>query len=255
MGTLAARPSSWTAAWVVPALADGRLPRVEMAGQQRFLMVIGALAVAGAGWVAFKVLGAPDLPVRAALGTRDTTGFQGYILGSADAPVEVVEYADFQCPSCAGFDQVQFPDFKRRLIDAGKVRFVYRDFPLDDIHPLARLASHTAACANDQGKFWEVKGEIYRRHGEWAFANTRGAYGTFGEIVADAGGNRSEWESCMESGRHAARIQASSEEGARLGVGSTPTFLIQGRLYPGGSSDEFVRVVDSLIAAGAAPVP
>lgn len=226
-----------------------------MAGQQRFLWVIGALAVAGAGWVGWKVFGAPNLPVRAAAGVRDTTGFQGYVLGSAEAPVEVVEYADFQCPGCAGFDQVQFPDFKRRLIDAGKVRFVYRDFPLDEIHPHARLAAHAAACADDQGKFWDVKQAIYRRQGEWAFASTRSAYGIFGEALAAAGGNRGDWESCMESGRHAARIQSSSEEGSRLGVGSTPTFLIDGKLYPGGSSDEFVRLVDSLIAAGAAPVP
>lgn len=240
---------------MVTALADGRRLRVEMAGQQRFLVVIGALAVAGAGWVGWKVFGAPDLPVRAAMGVRDTTGFQGYVLGSADAPVEIVEYADFQCPSCAGFDQVQFPDVKRRLIDAGKARFIHRDYPLDDIHPHARLAAHAAACADDQGKFWDVKDGIYRRQGEWTFGNTRKAYGIFGEIVAAAGADRSAWESCMESGRHAARIQSSSEEGSRLGVRSTPTFLIGGQLYPGGASDEFVRVVDSLIAAGAAPVP
>ena len=226
-----------------------------MAGQQRFLLVIGALAVAGAGWVGYKVFGAPDLPVRAALGARDTTGFQGYAMGSADAPVEIVEYADFQCPSCAGFDQVQFPDFKRRLLDTGKARFVHRDYPLDDIHAHARLAAHAAACADDQGKFWEVKDGLYRRQAEWTFASQRGAYGIFGEIVAGAGAARADWEGCMESGRHAARIQASSEEGSRLGVRSTPTFLINGRLYPGGSSDELVAVVDSLIAAGAAPVP
>jgi protein-disulfide isomerase len=226
-----------------------------MAGQQRFLVIIGALAVAGAGWVAWKVFGAPSLPVVAATGTRDSTGFQGYVLGAAEAPVEIVEYADFQCPSCESFDQVQMPDFKRRLIDAGKVRFVYRDFPLDDIHPHARLAAHAAACADDQGRFWEVKDGIYRRQAEWSFGSTRKAYGIFGEIVATAGAERGAWEGCMESGRHAARIQASYEEGGRLGVGSTPTFLINGRLYPGGSSDEFVRLVDSLIAAGAAPVP
>jgi protein-disulfide isomerase len=253
IGTLAARPSSWTATGVVPALADGRLPRVEMAGQQRFLLVIGALAVAGAGWVAYKVLGTPDLPVRAAVGTRDTTGFQGYVMGAAEAPVEIVEYADFQCPHCAGFDQVQFPDLKRRLMDTGKARFVYRDFPLD--FPHSRLASHAAACADDQGKFWEAKDGLYRRQAEWSLGSTGKAYDIFGEIAAAAGANRTTWEACMEAGNHAARIEASHEEGARLGVRSTPTFLINGRLYPGESSDELVAVVDSLIAAGAAPVP
>lgn len=224
-----------------------------MAGQQRFLVVIGALAVAGAGWVAWKVLGAPDLPVVAAAGTRDTTGFQGYIMGSAEAPVEIVEYADFQCPHCAAFDQVQFPDVKRRLIDAGKARFVYRDFPLN--FPHSRLAAHAAACADDQNRFWEVKDGLYRRQVEWSIGTTGKAYGILGDIAAAAGADRASWEECMEAGRHAARIEASHAEGTRLGVGQTPTFLINGRLYQGESSDEFVRLVDSLIAAGAAPVP
>jgi len=224
------------------------------AGQQRFYLIFGAVAVAALGWLGWKVLGAPSLPVVAAAGTRDTTGFQGYVLGSAEAPVEIVEYADFQCPACAGFDQVQFPDLKRRLIDAGKARFVHRDYPLDG-HPHARIAAHAAACADDQGLFWGYKDALYRSQSQWSFQNTRGAYGTMGDQLAQLGGDRGQWEDCMESGKHAARIQASAEEGGRLGVGSTPTFLIGGRLYPGGSSDQFVAIVDSLIAAGAAPAP
>lgn len=226
-----------------------------MAGQQRFLLVLGGVAVAAVAWLGYRVLGAPSLPVRAAEGARDTTGFQGYVTGSPDAPVEIVEYGDYQCPVCAGFDQVQYPDIKARLIDTGKIRFVYRDFPLDTPHPHARLAAHAAACYNDQSRFWEGKAEIYRRHGEWNFGSTRQAYGIFGDIASSVGIDRGAWEGCMESGTHAARIQASLEEGTRIGVGSTPTFLIDGRLYPGGSSDAMVRLVDSLIAAGATSAP
>ena len=65
----------------------------------------------------------------------------------------------------------------KELRDAGKIRFVHRDWPLDEAHPHARLASHAAACYDDQGKFWEGKTEIYRRHGEWNFGSTREAYG------------------------------------------------------------------------------
>lgn len=222
-----------------------------MTGQNKFLLVLGVVAVGGGAWLLSKTLGAPDLPVRAAVGARDTTGFQGYVIGSPSAPVEVVEYADFQCPICAGFDQVQYPDIKARLIDAGKIRFVHRDFPLDQPHPHARLAAHAAACADDQGRFWEMKDAIYRRHATWNFASQRDAYRVFGEMAAAAGADRAAWEACMESGRHAARIQASYEEGARIGVGSTPTFLIAGRLYSISSSDRMVAIVDSLIAAGA----
>lgn len=223
-----------------------------MSGQTKFLVVLGAVAVAGGAWLFSKTLGAPDLPVRAAVGARDTTGFQGYALGAESAPVEVVEYADYQCPFCAGFDQVQFPDIKARLIDTGKIRFIYRDFPLDGAHVHARLSAHAAACADDQGRFWEVKSEIYRRHSEWNLAGERAAYTLFGDIAAAAGADRAAWEACMESGKHATRIQASYEEGARVGVGSTPTFLIEGRLYTLGSADEMVRIVDSLIAVDSA---
>jgi protein-disulfide isomerase len=223
-----------------------------MTGQNKFLVGLGLVAVAGVAWLLSRTLGAPDLPVRAAAGVRDTTGFQGYVIGSEAAPVEVVEYADFQCPVCAGFDQVQYPDIKVRLIDAGKVRFVHRDFPLDQPHPHARLAAHAAACADDQGRFWEMKSEIYRRHAEWNLAGQRAAYETFGAMAASVGADRTGWEACMESGRHAVRIQASYQEGTRLGVGSTPTFLIADRLYSIGSADQMVRIVDSLIAVGTA---
>jgi protein-disulfide isomerase len=218
-----------------------------MIGQRVFLVGLAVVGAAGAVWLVSKTIGAPDLPVRAAAGARDTSGFQGYVIGADTAPVEVVEYADFQCPVCAGFDQVQWPDLKARLIDTGKIRFVHRDFPLDNPHPHARLAAHAAACASDQGKFWEAKSEIYRRHAEWNFAGQRDAYGVFGDIAASVGADRAAWEACMESGRHAARIQASLEEGMRLGVGSTPTFLIGGRLYTLSSTDQMARIVDSLI--------
>lgn len=224
-----------------------------MAGQRRFYLIFGVVALAAFGWLGYKILGAPTLPVVAAAGTRDSTGFQGYALGAPEAPVEIVEYADFQCPHCGDFDQIQFPDLKRRLLDTGKARFVYRDYPLD--FPHSRLAAHAAACADDQGKFWEAKQGIFRRQMEWSPRSTARAYAILGEIAAAAGADRGSWETCMEGGNHAARIQASYEEGTRLGVRSTPTFLINGKLYPGGSIDEMVALADSLIAAGAAAVP
>lgn len=228
--------------------------RGRMAGQKYFYMVLGAVAVGGVAWLGMRTLGAPDLPVRAAQGTPDTTGFQGYILGSPDAPVEVVEYADFQCPACAGFDQVQWPDVKARLVDTGKLRFRYRDYPLDDIHPFARLAAHTAACANDQGRFWQIKERLYARQNDWAYVGSEGkAYDVFTEIAGAVGLDVGAWQGCMEAGTHAARIEASHAEALRVGAPSTPTFLLAGRIYPGMNAEMMVQLVDSLIASQAAP--
>jgi protein-disulfide isomerase len=222
-----------------------------MAGQKGFYRIMIFVAIAGVAWLGWRVMAGPTLPVTVASGVRDTTGFTGYLIGDANAPVEIVEYADFQCPACAGFDQVQYPDVKSRLVDAGKAKFRYRDFPLE-IHPEARLAAHAAACADDQGGFAAMKDALFQRQTAWSFQGDRKAYGIMGDLVSQLGLDRGGWEECMEAGRHAARIQASLEEGQRVGVGSTPTFLINGRLYPGMNSDAMVRLVDSLVTAASA---
>lgn len=219
-----------------------------MAGQKAFNVVLGAVAVAGVAWLLMRTLGAPNLPVTAAAGTPDTTGFTGYVIGSADAPVEIVEYADFQCPACANFDQVQWPDVKARLIDTGKLRLRYRDYPLDEIHPQARIAAHAAACADDQGRFWQMKNGIYSRQNDWAFKSGSKPYDVLGEIAGAVGADVNAWQACMKAGTHAARIEASHAEALRVGAPSTPTFLIGGRLYPGMNSDMMVQLVDSLAA-------
>jgi protein-disulfide isomerase len=223
-----------------------------MAGQKNFYRVLGIVALVGVAWLGWKMVSGPNLPVRVATGVRDTSGFTGYVLGSPDAPVEIVEYADFQCPQCADFDLVQMPDIKRRLIDTGKLRLVIRDFPLDQVHPEARLSAHAVACAADQGRFEQMKFGVYSTQARWSMRGDRKAYGILGDAAEQAGVNRADWEACMEAGSHAARIEASLAEGVRVGVGSTPTLLIDGRLHVGRrDSDVIVSIVDSLIAKAA----
>ena len=72
---------------------------------------------------------AVSIPANVVVTSADTSGFRGYVLGVPSAPVEITEYADFECPHCADFDQVQFPDINTRLIDPGKARLRFRDFP------------------------------------------------------------------------------------------------------------------------------
>lgn len=227
-----------------------------MAGQKGFLLVLGGIAVVGAGLIYMKVAGGvPSIPANTQVLESDTSGFRGYVLGSPDAPVEITEYADFQCPSCGGWESVQFPDVKARLIDAGKARFRYRDLPLD--FPYSRLAAHAAACADDQGRFWETKSAIYRSQQAWGGPGVPSgrAYDILTEAARTGGNDVAAWKECMESTRHAGRIQASLMEARSVGASSTPTLLIGGRLYPGIPSDQVVRIVDSLITAGSAATP
>lgn len=218
----------------------------------RSYLLIGALGLAGAAVLAYLVMKPKDvsIPANVTVLTADTAGFRGYVLGSDSAPVEITEYADFQCPACGTFDVLQFDVIKKQLIDSGLVRYRYRDFPLDQIHRHARVAAHAAACANDQGKFWEMKALIYSRQAEWSVL--RSAVGYFGDLAREIGLDRPPYDECMQSAKYAGRIEASFQEGSKLGVPSTPTFLIGGRLYPGAlSSDSLAAHVRRLVATPA----
>ncbi len=224
-------------------------------GMNRFYAVLGIVGVAGLAVIGYLALGggrSVSIPVDAAILAADTAGFRGYLLGSDSAPLEVTEYADYQCPGCQQFETLQFPQVKRQLIETGRVRWRYRDFPLDQIHPNARIAAHSAACANDQSKYWEQHRLIYEGQAEWSPQGNPA--GTFERYAQRAGLNLAEYKACMAEAKYAGRIQASHDEALKMNVGVTPTFLIAGRLYPGGmNSDALKRLVDSL--APVAPTP
>ncbi|MGH7702626.1 MAG: DsbA family protein [Gemmatimonadales bacterium] len=215
-------------------------------GLKPFYLVLGVAGVLGLAVLGYLVGRPPavSIPVDVKVLVSDTAGFRGYLLGSDTAAVEIAEYADYQCPSCLQFEEVQFPDVKERLIGSGRVRWRYRDFPLAQ-HQFSRLAAHSAACADDQGRFWEQHALIY--HGQPDWAEKRDASGTLRDYARQAGLDLAQYDACMTSAKYAGRIQASLDEGIAAGVNSTPTFLIGGRLYVGVQPyDRLKAVVDSL---------
>ena len=214
----------------------------------RFYLILLVVAVAGGGLLFWQVRrGVPSIPANVTVTAADTAGFQGYFLGNADAPVVITEYADYQCPACQTFDMVQFPDIVRQLVETGKVRWRYRDFPLNS-HPFARLAAHSAACADDQGRYWEQHASIYQGQSNWARETEPS--GTFRGYAERLGLDLKVYDECMMSAKYAGRIQASYDEGVRVGVNATPTFLIGDRLYGGlSNSDALKALVDSLTPA------
>src|SRR4026209_171084 len=209
-------------------------------GVNRFYLVLGAVALAGIAALMYQVRmpKAVSIPANATVLTADTAGFRGYQVGSDSALIEISEYADYQCPACQVFETIQFPAVREQLIATGKVRWRYRDFPLE-MHPNARVAAHAAACAEEQGKYWELHSAIYDRQPEWA--DSRNAAGILSQLAGTLGIDRGRFDTCMSSAKYAGRIQASLDEGVRQGVGSTPTFLIAGRLYPGALSSDSLR--------------
>jgi protein-disulfide isomerase len=155
----------------------------------------------------------PPLPT-----TGKVTNLKGYALGRADAPLTMVEFTDLQCPFCRQFVMTSFDDIRKNWIDTGKLRYISRDFPLD-FHAQAMPAARAARCAGEQGKFWEMRLALMRN------ANVLSAE----YITRTAGDLKLEskpFTACIASPKYDAEIQAETAEGAKLGVGGTPTFIM-----------------------------
>ncbi|HZM25873.1 MAG TPA: thioredoxin domain-containing protein [Gemmatimonadales bacterium] len=204
------------------------------------VLVVGAGAL---GWMLTRPR-TTSIPANVTVQASDTAGFRGYLLGSDTAKVEITEYADYQCPFCQTFDQLQMPTIKKDLIDSGRLRWRYRDFPLQQ-HPFSRLAAHSAACADEQSKYWPQHHSIYDSQQDWA--QLRDAAPKLRQYAQANGLDLGRYDSCMQSAKYAGRIQASYDEGVQVGVSATPTLMVGGRLYQGRlDSDAIARLVDSL---------
>jgi protein-disulfide isomerase len=161
-------------------------------------------------------------------------------LGPAGAPVTIVEYTDFQCPYCRR-GQETVDQVLERYKD--KVRVVHRDYPLDN-HPRARPAAQASYCAGEQGRFWEYRRSLLLQGGELADADL---HNSARSLNLDAAAFRS----CVLAGRHGDVIQKSLVEGQNLGVASTPTFFVNGRMLLGARSvEDFAAVIEEELARG-----
>lgn len=167
--------------------------------------------------------------------------------GAPNAPVTIVEFSDFECQFCSR-SVATIKKLEEKYGD--KLRVVYRDFPLEN-HRGAPRAAEAAHCAGEQEKFWEMHDKLYSKQGV-----------TEGDIRKYAGElalNGERFEQCLQSGKYTATWKASHAEGTRLGVVSTPTFFINGRMVPGAAPVEhFSRMIDEELARGGGgnrPIP
>jgi protein-disulfide isomerase len=138
--------------------------------------------------------------------------------GSEDAPITIVEFSDYECPYCNRFFTDTLPQIQENYIDTGKVKFVYRDFPLS-FHPNAQKAAEAAECAGEQGRYWEMHDKLF---GE----GVSGGVAAFKQYAAEIGLDTDEFNQCLDSGEMASEIQKDFADGQSLGVTGTPGFLI-----------------------------
>jgi protein-disulfide isomerase len=218
----------------------------------RFYVLLVVLAVVLGGTV-FVLLRSGDAGTASAAAAgpppaATDDGFRGYTLGSDKAPVEITEYLDYECPICANFATIQLPTIKQQLIDTGRLRWRFRDYPLS-IHKYSRFAAHAAQCAGAQGKFFDMQDSLFYHH-QWALTG-KDPSALFREFAKNIGLDLNAYDSCMQTGKFAARIEFSRQEGDQLQVDGTPTFYANGKKLvfsriPG--SDDFKVIVDSIIA-------
>jgi len=140
-------------------------------------------------------------------------------MGNENAPVTIVEFSDFQCPYCSRFRTQTFDQIKQEYIDTGKVRFVYRDFPLSSIHPMAQKAAEAAECADEQDKFWEYHDGIFANQASLSIDNMK-------KWAKDLGLDSSKFNSCLDSEKYANEVRNDLSDATKTGGQGTPYFLV-----------------------------
>jgi len=192
-----------------------------------FYAVLGVIAVAGAAflWVSTRSGGPQPAQLLDEPFSLTATAFPGYVMGSDSAPVEIVQYADFACNHCATFSVLHVPTIIERLVRPGLARLRFRGFAL---YQVSFIPLNAAACAGEQGKFWEMHDSLMFNQMEWfsdpEWPTSRRTLRTFRRYARGAGVDLEEYDRCVEEQRYYDQILATREEISSLGINSTPTF-------------------------------
>ncbi|MDX2289248.1 MAG: DsbA family protein [Hyphomicrobiaceae bacterium] len=206
----------------------------------------GALAIAVAGPALLRPYAAlaDTVPVEELMKAGDLTDMA---IGPVEAKVVIVEYASMTCGHCARFHVDVYPKLKAKYIDTGKVRFIMREFPLDN---RAAAASMLARCAG-AGKDFPLVSVLFERQEDWAFVKGSPVDAMF-ELAKQAGFTREAFDTCLKDNALFDKIKVQRERAASVfGVNSTPTFFINGeRLKGGGTIEEFEKIIDPILAKG-----
>ena len=211
-------------------------------GRLAAFAAIAAAAIAGAALlVAFQSTGSPaaTVPVR-------TTSGEGRTLGDANAPVTVIEYADFQWPICKRAESAVLSPLEQQYVQQGTVKIEFRNFPI--IGPESMTAAQAALAAADQGKFWEYHDALFNTQG----AENSGAfsYDKLVGIARQVGLDVPKFEQALSSNAHLAEVQAEANAAQAAGVTATPTFFVGNAKIVGLQPySQFQAAIDAALAA------
>jgi len=163
------------------------------------------------------------------------------VKGDSNAPVTIIEFSDFECPFCARFFTDTLPQIQAKYIDTGKVKFVYRDFPLS-IHDNAQKAAEAAECAYDQGKFWEYHDLLFENQRSLTITSLK-------SYASQLSLDQSTFDSCLDSGKNAQEVKDDFQAGVNAGVSGTPAFFVNGVSLSGAQPfSAFEQVIEAELA-------
>jgi protein-disulfide isomerase len=197
------------------------------------------------------VLGVSSLPPFEGLALAETVpaaelmkpdALPDMIMGDAKAPVTVIEYASMTCPHCAQFQETTFPELKKRYIDTGKVRYIFREFPLDT---LAAAAFMLARCAGekDNAKYFALVDTLFRQQRQWAVEKP---IPPLLAIAKQTGFTEKTFDACLANQKVLDGIESIRQRAATtFKVQSTPSFFINGTLHPGALTiEEMAKLIE-----------
>jgi protein-disulfide isomerase len=163
--------------------------------------------------------------------------------GNDSAKVVVVEFSDFQCPYCGNAARDAVAQIERDYVNTGKVKLVFKHFPLTQMHQYAQKAAEAAECAKDQGKFWEMHDKLFSNQAALTVDDLK-------RYASDLGLNTAEFNQCLDSGAKTQFVQNDIAYGTQLGVTGTPTFYINGNQIVGAQPyATFKQAIDTALGA------
>lgn len=174
----------------------------------------------------------------------------GVAVGPANAKVTVREFADFQCPACGGFEPA-LQQMRKEYVDTGKVRFIFFDYPIEDLHKNSMIAAQFARCAGDQNKYWQMHDTLYADQAQWG--NLKDPLDTFLGYTGKLGIDGNRMLSCIRAGTTHEDVIRSEAYGDALGLHATPTFAVNDEAYVGQVGyPDLKKLIDQQLAANAA---
>lgn len=170
-----------------------------------------------------------------------------HVLGSKNAKVTVIEYSDFQCPFCRRYWKDSLSQIKKEYIDTGKVRFVYRHYPLE-FHPAAMISAKASECADESGKFWEMHDKIFQEQAKSGDGTITYTEDDIKKWAGEIGLNAVSFSACLDSDKYTKRINDDLASGTQAGVSGTPTVFINNQRIVGAQPYSiFKSAIDTLL--------